>query len=427
MKENKVYLVLSAVIMVVVAFVMLEFRRRALTVVCPLMLGVGVLWSLYLLVKADTGATAWWMRLIASGVITIAGIVAMFIGFDVVEISASDVGVLETWESGVQAESLPARTYIATPNERIYIHSLAQKALMIGPTNKEHPEYKVQSSDNQDMFFTLQVVWHRDPTKISVLHSAKKPLESPAETDKAIEDTFIVPVVLKTVNDCATVQEAISVYSGLGRVELHKTIVTALQGDPQLVSRGLVIEDCVIKEIRLDEKYVENIQARQVAQVRESRAKEEEKAAQAEALVAKAEALKLQNQRVTEAETLKQEAELGAKAKASQVVEGAKADAEKVKAAAEADAAKVKLDAEAKLEAALAEAKGIEAIGKAQADADKLKYVALESPGAMVHARIEVSKNLGTAYSGIKGYLPESMNVTTLGTDFQKAIEALVK
>jgi hypothetical protein len=424
--KNKIQAGIAVLILAVAAFVALEFRRRALTVLCPALLIVGVLWGVVLAFRARKDG-GWLIQLCMSGALTIAGIVAMMVGFDVVEVTASDVGVLETWEDGVMPEPLMSRTYIVLPNERLYLHSLDQQLLLVGANNPAHPEYKVQSSDNQDMYFTLRVQWRRAYELISHLHRRVKPGATPEESKRLVEDKLIVPNVLGTLAAASTVKEAITVYSGMGKVELREAVLKALQ-DPKgaLALDGIKIDDIVI-DIRLEEAYVGHIQGRQIAQVRKTRADAEAIAADAEALVSKAEAQKQYNIRVTEANTKKEEVDLAAQGLAAQTVAAATAKAKEVELAAIADAAKVKLDAAAKLEAALAEAKGILAIGEAQASADKLKYVAFESPGAAIFAKIEVSKNMGTAFSGIKGYLPESMSITTLGADFQKAIEALVK
>lgn len=422
--KNKAYLGLAAIVALIVLFVGIEFRRRALTVLCPALLVVGIFWAIALVFKSKRDAN-WIGQLIASGVLTVCGIIAMFIGFDVVEVTASDVGVLETWEDGVQPEPLMSRTYIAFPNERIYIHSLGQKLLEIG-TNHQHGEYKVQSSDNQDMFFTLRVQWRRLPDSIATLHKRMKPGNTPEETDRSLEEKFIVPFVLRTVNDKATIQEAIKVYSGEGRVKLHEDILQALHdANGGLYKDGIFIDDCVIEQIRLDSAYVDNIQARQVAMVKESRARQEKLAADAEAEKAKAEAMIEQNRRTTEADTKKQEAVTAAKGENEKRILEAEAEAKRTTLAAEAEAKKVQVAAQAEAEAGVLKAKAIAAIGQAEAEAAKLKYAAYAAPGAEQFVKIEVAKSMADAFGNIKGYLPESMSVFTLGQSFTKAIESI--
>src|SRR5690606_22242251 len=118
------------------------------------------------------------------------------------------------------------------------------------------------------------------------------------------------------------------------------------------------------------------------------------------------------NKAVVEAERDKQVAVLAAEA-----------ENEKVILQAEADKQKVVLAAEAKKESGELEAAAILAIGTAEAESAKLQYTAYSAPGAETYAKIEVAKAMQGAFSNIKGYLPDDMQVFTLSDSFTKAIE----
>ena len=44
-------------------------------------------------------------------------------------------------------------------------------------------------------------------------------------------------------------------------------------------------------------------------------------------------------------------------------------------------------------------------------------------PGADAFVKVEISKNLGAAFGGIKGYLPEKMTINTFTDNFMKGLD----
>jgi len=343
-------------------------------------------------------------------------IVFMFLAFDVVPIHGNQVGVKEHWWYGVQEDPLPPKTYFVWPWERIQPYSTSVQVFVMNDKSEDgiadgrnHDSYLVQSKDSQDMRLSLQIQWRIDPTQVVNLHKKIGP--------KAIEELALRPTLLRVVKNKATMMEAIEAYAGSGLVTLQQEIEKELSDPKQeLAQRGIVVDSFVIEHIRLDPDYVKEITARQIAIQKEQRSVQEEKAAQAEALKAKAVAQADLNKAVVEAERDKQVAVLKAEAENEQVI-----------LAAEADKKKLVLAAEGEKESGELKAQAILAIGKATAESETLKYKAYGTPGAETFAKIQIANSMAKAFGNIKGYLPESMNVYTLGRSFTDAVENLVK
>ena len=194
-----------------------------------------------------------------------------------------------------------------------------------------------------------------------------------------------------------------------------QSIQKALQGEgegAELKNRGIIVENFVIEHIALDPKYIDEIKGKQIATQKSLRAVEEQKAAEAQALVAKSLAQADFNTKVVEAERQKKETII-------------RAEGEKEKAITQATAEQQKLilEAEGTKTSQIAIAEGVIAMGKATAEAQKLKLSAYAVPGAEAFTRIEISKNMATAFSGIKGYLPNDMKINVLAENFAKALD----
>lgn len=353
--------------------------------------------------------------------ISVAGVLLLVcLGFllsKVVTVGGNEVGVMETWFGGVQTDPLSPRTYICYPWQTVYKYSIANRVFVMNDIpgdsemheGRERDSYLVQSKDSQDMHLSLQTQWRVDPEHVVSLHKTVGP--------KGIEEVVMRPALLRIVKDEATTREAIAAYSGDGLVKLQQDIERDLSSpDGELRSKGIIVDSFVIEHIRLDADYVAEIKARQVAIQKEQRAVQEEKAAQAEALKAKAVAQAALNTAVVKAESDKQVQILQAEAANEQEI-----------LKAEAEAKKVVLAAQAEKDSGELKAASIIAIGKANAEAEKLKFSAYSAEGAETYAKIQVASALGNSLSGIKGYLPENMNVYTLGDSFMKAVENIVK
>lgn len=350
-----------------------------------------------------------YVKLGVGALVAIMLFIGWFMLFDIVVIGGSQVGVKETWSSGVLPTPLPSRTYFIYPWERMHVYDVGVNVFEMSDREKVNDSYLVQSSDSQDMHLSLQTQWRIDPEHVVNLHKTVGA--------KGIEERVLRPTLLRVVKNKATTKKAIEAYSGDGLVQLQTEIETELNApDGDLAARGVIVDSFVIEHIKLDADYVKEIAATQVAIQKERRATQEEKAEQAVALKAKASAQADLNKAVVEAERDKQVAVLKAEA-----------DAEKSILAAEAEKKKTVLAAEAKKESGELEAASILALGKANAESEKLKYSAYETPGAEVYARIQVANALGQAFGNIKGYIPENMTIYTLGDSFTKAVENIVK
>jgi regulator of protease activity HflC (stomatin/prohibitin superfamily) len=348
-------------------------------------------------------------KLIVAGVVFVMSVAVFMFVFDTVTINGHSIGVKESWGGGVQENPLTPRTYFVMPWERVYVYPAGVQVFEMSDKEKVDDSYLVQSSDSQDMHLSLQTQWHIDPLHVINLHKTVGA--------KGIEERVLRPTLLTVVKNKATIKKALDAYSGAGLVSLQKEIEDELNDeDGDLRRRGIIVDNFVIEHIKLDSEYVKEITARQVAIQREMRAVQEEKAAQADALKAKAVAQSDLNKAVVEAERDKQVAVLKAEALNETAV-----------LAAEAEKQKTVLAAEAEKESGELKAAAILAIGEAKAKAATLEYTAYGSPGAETYAKIQIAESMSKAFGNIKGYLPENMNVYTLGNSFTDAIENLVK
>lgn len=355
----------------------------------------------------------------------IAVIIVMFLLLQCVNykmIKGNELGIKETWHDGVEERVYQPGLQVLIPawSQKIITYDASSRIFVMN--NNTTPEekgqgratdaYLVQSQEGQDMIISMNIRWRLNPTNLVSIHKTVR-------TD--IEEKLIRPVVMRVVKDEATKMKALDAYSGAGLVTLQQNIQNALQGKGQdqasaeLPQRGIIVENFVVEHITLDPKYIEEIKGKQVAVQRQLRAVEEQKAAEAEALVAKAKAQADANTQIVGADRDKQVTVLKAEA-----------DNEKAIIAAKAEQQKRVLEAEGKRDADIAEAKGIIARGEAEAQANKLKLQSYAVPGADIFARIEIAKQVAPAFSGIKGWLPQDMKVNLLTANFMDSVEQMM-
>jgi hypothetical protein len=179
----------------------------------------------------------------------------------------------------------------------------------------------------------------------------------------------------------------------------------------------------VIEHIELDPKYIEEIKGKQIATQQTLRAAEEQKAAEAKALVAKSAAMSEYNTKMVAQMLLSTNMVIQAQAENEKAIIAAKAEQQKLQITAEGEKQKLTLEAEGKQKAMEATAIGTLAMGKAEATAKELMLKAYAVQGADAWVKVEVSKNLGTAFQGIKGYLPEKMTINTFTDNFLKGLD----
>lgn len=357
-------------------------------------------------------------RLIKIGAGLIAVVVLLLMTFSMHTVTGDKIGVMETFSNGVLPDPLPARTYfLFRPTQAIYDYPLSLQVFVMNDRTEAEGEqgegrvqdsYLVQSSDQQDMRISLQVQWRIDPAHVVDVHK---------QVREHIAERLLRPVVMLEVKNAATKRTAIEAYSGEGLVKLQGEIWARLTAENgELRQRGVFVDNFVIEHIGLNPKYTEEITARQIAIQKTLKEKELTTAAQAEALRAKAEAEADLNRQVVAAERDKQVGILKAEQQKQQAI-----------LAAEGSKETQALQATGARDAALLEAEGTLAKGKAEAEAKKLQLSAYAVPGADAFVKIEVARAMGTSMSSVKGWLPQGMNVATIGESWTQAVERLTE
>lgn len=365
------------------------------------------------------------VSLIVVAIILLIGLVATLVSVEFVTIKGNELGVKETWGGGVSDEILQPKTHIISrwTTDIIKYDASSQVFVMNDKGNDEagngraKDAYLVQSSEGQDMKISLNLRWRLDPSKLVSIHKTVR---------QDVEEKIIRPVVMRVVKDEATKKRAIDAYSGEGLVQLQNSIQTALAGageGKELSERGVIVENFVIEHIELDPKYIEEIKGKQIATQKALRAAEEQKAADAEALVAKAKAQAEYNTKLVAQQLLATNMVIQAQADNERVVIAAKAAAEQATVAAKAEQTKLTLEAEGKKAAMIAEAEGTLALGKSKAASQELMLKAYDVKGADAWVKVQVAESAAKAFSGIRGYLPEKMTINTFADNFVKAVD----
>lgn len=354
--------------------------------------------------------------LIKIGVGMIALIVLLLCTFSLHTVPGNMVGVKETFSGGVEPDPLPARTYfLFRPTEAIYDYPLSMQVFVMNDKKetegeqgegREQDSYLVQSLDQQDMRISLQVQWRIDPAHVVEMHK---------QVRDNITERLLRPVVMLEVKNAATKRTAIDAYSGEGLVKLQGEIWSRLTSpEGELRQRGVLVDNFVIEHIGLNPEYTKQITDRQIAIQKKFKEDELTKAAEASALRAKAEAQADLNTQVVAAERDKQVGILQAEQKKQQAI-----------LAAEGSKQTQMLQATGARDAALLEAEGTLAKGRASAEAQKLQLSAYAVPGADAFVKVEVAKAMSVSMSNVKGWLPQGMNVATIGEGWTQAVERL--
>jgi regulator of protease activity HflC (stomatin/prohibitin superfamily) len=389
-------------------------------------------------------------KLIISAIVLIVALVLTLTSFKVVTIEGSQLGIKETWSHGVEADIMQPKTYFLFPgwsqtvykydaSSQVYVMNdkpMAQEKMSAG---REKDAYLVQSSEGQDMKISMNLRWRIDPAKLVSIH---KTVRGDISNPGHIEEKILRPVVMRVVKDEATRMKAIEAYSGEGLVKLQSSIQNALAGSDavegkELRERGVIVENFVIEHIGLDPQYMEQISKKTTAIQSQQRAIEEQKAAEADALVAKSKAQADLNTQVVagerdaklvviKAKAAAEQVTVAAEAAAQQVTIAAKAAATQVEVAAEASKKQAELQGEGKKLGMTAEAEGILAVGKAEAAAKQLLLQSYMTAGTNAYVTVEVAKALSSGYQNIQGYLPNNFNPTILSDNFMGAIRAVV-
>jgi regulator of protease activity HflC (stomatin/prohibitin superfamily) len=341
------------------------------------------------------------VKLIGTAIGLVVVTIILFLMLEFKTVKGNEMGVLETWNGGVSDTIYTPKTWFLFPgfSKEIYTYDMSAQVTQL-------TDYKVQSQEGQDLKIEAKLQWRRDPAKLVQQHKT---------AHQGIDQKIIVPVMMRVIKDLATAKKAVEQYSGEGLVSLQNAIQLRLsEKTGELADKGVIVENFVIVHIELDPKYIEEIKGRQIATQRQLRAVEEQKAADAEALVAKAKAQADLNKTVVEAQRDKETTVLKAEAENEKAILAAKAEKEK----------RV-LEGEGEKLSQIAKAEGILAMGKAEAEAQRLRLQAYAVQGSDLYAKVEVAKQVGAAFQNIKGYLPNNMTVNLLTESFDKAVEAL--
>ena len=370
------------------------------------------------------------MKLIISGIVLLVAIVIFFTTIKIETIQGNQLGIMETWAEGVRNEIMQPKTYFLVPgfNKHVYKYDASSQVFVMndksitvekGAAGRDKDSYLVQSQEGQDMKISLNLRWRINPAKLVYIHKTVR---------LDIEEKIIRPVVMRVVKDKATKMKAIDAYSGEGLVKLQAEIQDALSGKDknetdELAERGVQVENFVIEHIELDPKYIEEIKGKQIATQKTLRAGEEQRAATAEAEVAKQKAMSEYNTKLIAQMLMATNMVIQAQADNERVIIAAKAAAQQVIVAAEAQKKQLELEGEGKKLGMTAMADGTLAQGKAEAAARELMLKAYAVPGSDNWVKVEVSKNLGAAFAGIKGYLPEKMTINTFTDNFLKGLD----
>jgi len=332
-------------------------------------------------------------------------IAVSLISFKTVE--GGSLGVKETWGQGVVNEVLQPKNYPLWFTEKIYTYDAR---LLV----YELPDYTIKSSDNQEMTIRSKVQWRRDPSKLVQHHRMFK---------QNAEQNAINPAMIGAILRHATEYKALDAYSGDGLNRMQKDIGEDLMSNQELKNDGILIESYIIEYNHLKPEYLEMINTRQLALLKQSAAIEQQKAAEAQALVAKAEAQQNLNKAVVEAQRDKEVMILAAQAQQEKQILAAKGQQQQLTIEAEGAKAKLIAEAEGKKQAMLATAEGTLAMGKAEAAAKRAMLEAYAVQGSEAWVRTEVAKSLASAFSNIKGYIPEKMSLNVLADSFNKAVD----
>ena len=355
-------------------------------------------------------------------------------------VEGNEIGVLETWSEGVQKEPLAPKTYIFLPgfNKTVYTYTTSgQVFVMNDKSDKLEPfangrrsdVLEVNSLDNQKVQFHVTVTWRINPSHVVELHKNYR---------NNIEERLIRPEVVNAVGIRATLQDAINLYSGPKLNELREVVTNELRDTKgKLAMSGVIVDKFVIEKPKLNPEYEKIIEQRQLAIATETQAKEQAKANQAIADAAKVAALKQQYETLVAAETsakqmvISQQAEsdkatIQTKANALNTVTQQEAEAQVVVIKAKAEADRNIAISEAMKTAEINRAVGIEAVGKATAESNKLLLSSYSVPGSDLYTRIQVASSLATSFAGVKGYLPQGVSYNLVAENFDKGVSLLV-
>ena len=335
----------------------------------------------------------------------------MSVGFTTIE--GTERVVVQDWDNGVQREILSSGTHFYIPlTTKHYKYNIGTEKFIMGKEELyngkgsdtvDYPALKITTGGKgkeQPAVFSVTLQYHLESTRLVDLHN---------QSGANYEDLIIKPALTRIISDQSTKLEVLDFYSGNGRVELQKNIELAITNHPDLGKAGIVVETFVFDQIKLDEKFVEEITGRQLATQKKLREKEEALAAIETAAKIKALAQGDKEKRIVAAEADKQVKIENAEALSESRILAAKAEAEEIKQKATAERYRKEQDA-----------KGLLAQGLAQAQVDRERKTSRydgisgerQAQVEIAQAKVEAFKNFKSDIITEKTFLNISKGLT---------------
>jgi regulator of protease activity HflC (stomatin/prohibitin superfamily) len=309
----------------------------------------------------------------------------------VVPVKGNEVVVMQDWKRGILPNVLGAGTqFINGWTTEYYVYNIGTQKTTFDEQNTnpgaEYGRIVIDCGENGGqkayiaMSINYRLGWEAQngspifsPEKIIKLHKDG--------VGKTYEDVIIKRTVIDVVNRIARPNQALEIYSGQGFVTFKEKVDEALKNHPVFKDRGIYVENTIIYKVYLDPQYEAEIAAKVLAVQQTLKLKEQTKAEEERAKMIFA-------QSQAKVEQVRQEAE-GEKIK---MVTAAEANKQQQILAAEAEKAKRVLEAEGNRDANLANASGVLALGKAEAEVAQLKTNSLYAgEGGARRAQIELA------------------------------------
>jgi regulator of protease activity HflC (stomatin/prohibitin superfamily) len=309
----------------------------------------------------------------------------------VVPVQGNEVVVMQHWKRGIVPNTLgPGTHFINGWTTEYYKYNIGTQKTTFdeNQTNPgaEYGRIVVDCGENggQKAYIAMSINYRLgwDPINNSPVYNAEKLVKLHKDgVGKTYEDVIIKRTVIDVVNRIARPNQALDIYSGQGFVTFKEKVDEALKNHPVFKDRGIYVENTIIYKVYLDTQYEKEIAEKVLAIQQTLKLKEQTKAEEERAKMIFA-------QSQAKVEQVRQESE------SSKIKMVKEAEANKERAILEAEAEKMKrvLEAEGNRDANLANASGVLALGKAEAEVAQLKTNSLYAgEGGARRAQIEIA------------------------------------
>ena len=330
------------------------------------------------------------MVFLAIGVILVLSFVMWAV--DLVHIAGDEVGVVHKYIGGVQKDTLPDGWHFVFLGE-VHNIDIGQKKLTFSEKVSRGSEDKKAKNE----FSSIEVNCGVKGGQSAWIHISAsynvKPSEAVNLWNDGIADDYdhviLKRAIINAVNKNARPKEALAIYSGTGFNQLQQDVRNTLKEDP--VVKYFNINEITIYQIKLNPKYENEIELKQLAKQKRLTAIEQAAAAVQKAAKAKEEAQINLEQRRAAAEASK-----------IKMVKGAEAIRDERILAAKADMEEQRLDGEGIRDQKIAQAEGILKYGLAEAAVELAKKEAMYSGEAGARrASVEITGLLAGKLSGM--------------------------